>query len=99
MSISIRFYHNAGDVDDSETLVDEIDPNSTTCEQLIRKFCSKSRTPFTTETDKIAFLYNGKALNSPRFLNTFLSSSEINLTKTDKKIIIKDMAHLLGQNH
>ncbi len=97
MSISIRFYHNAGDVDKSETLVDEIDPNSTTCEQLIRKFCSKSRTPFTTDTDKIAFLYNGKTLNTPNFLNRTLSS--IKLTKTGKKIIIKDMAHLVGQNH
>ena len=96
MSISIRFYHNAGDVDNSETIVDGIDPNSTTCEQLIRKFCEKSSTPFTiaTNTDKIAFLYNGKKLNLPDFLNRTLSS--INLTKNNKKIIIKDMAHLIG---
>ena len=93
MSISIRFYHNAGDVDKSETLIDGIDPNSTTCEQLIRKFCEKSSTPFTSDIDKIAFLYNGKALNSPKFLNTFLS--EINLTKTRNNIIVKDMAHLI----
>lgn len=97
MSISIRFYHNAGDVDNSETLVNEIDPNSTTCVQLIRKFCSKSYTPFTTDPDKIAFLYNGKVLNLPNFLNRTLSS--INLTKDGKTIIIKDMAHLIGQNH
>ena len=97
MSISIRFYHNAGDVDKSETIVDGIDPNSTTCEQLIRKFCSKSSTPFTTNTEKIAFLYNGKTLNSPNFLNRTLSS--IKLTKNYKQIIIKDMAHLIGQNH
>ena len=97
MSISIRFYHNAGDVDNQETIVDGIDPNSTTCEQLIRKFCEKSRTPFTTNTDKIAFLYNAKALNSKIFLNRTLSS--INLKRTGKNIIIKDMAHLLGQNH
>ena len=94
MSISIRFYHMAGDVDNNETLVDEIEPNSTTCEQLIRKFCTKSYTPFTTDTDKIAFLYNGKALNTPNFLNRTLSS--INLTKNGKKIIIRDMAHLIG---
>ena len=97
MSISIRFYHMAGDVDNNETLVDEIEPNSTTCEQLIRKYCSKSRTPFTSDIDKISFLYNGKALNTPNFLNRTLSS--INLTKNGKKIIIKDMAHLVGQNH
>ena len=94
MSISIRFYHNAGDVDNSETIVDGIDPNSTTCEQLIKKFCEKSYTPFTTSPDKIAFLYNGKKLNLPDFLNRTLSS--INLTKNNKKIIIKDMAHLIG---
>ena len=97
MSISIRFYHNASDVDYSVILVDEIDPNSTTCEQLIRKFCSKSSTPFTTDPDKIAFLYNGKVLNLPNFLNRTLSS--INLTKDGKTIIIRDMAHLIGQNH
>ena len=93
MSISIRFYHNACDVDNSETLVEGIDPNSTTIEQLIRKFCSKSYTPFTTDPDKIAFIYNGKVLNSPNFLNRTLSS--INRTKNGKTIIIKDMAHLI----
>ena len=97
MSISIRFYHNAGDVDNSETLVNEIDPNSTTCVQLIRKFCSKSSTPFTTDPDKIAFLYNGKVLNLPNFLNRTLSS--INLTKDGRAIMVRDMAHLIGQNH
>lgn len=97
MSISIRFYHNAGDVANSETVVDGIDPNSTTCEQLIRKFCSKSNTPFTTDTDKITFMFNGKILNSKKFLNRLLSS--IHLTNTNKKIQIKDMAHLVGQNH
>ena len=97
MSISIRFYHNAGDVDNSETLVNEIDPNSTTCVQLIRKFCSKSSTPFTTDPDKIAFIYNGKVLNSSNFLNRTLSS--INLTKNFKRIIIKDRVNLVGQNN
>lgn len=94
MSISIRFSHNAGDVDNSETLVDEIDPNSTTCEQLIRKFCSKSNTPFTTDPAKIAFLYNGYVLNVPKFLNRTLSS--IHLTKNGKTIIVKDMALIIG---
>ena len=94
MSISIRFYHNAGDVDNGETIVDGIDPNSTTCEQLIRKFCEKSYTPFTTSPDKIAFLYNGKTLNLPKFLNTTLSS--INLKRTGKNIIIRDNSHLIG---
>ena len=99
MSIYIRFYHSAGDVNNPETIVDGIDPNSTTCEQLIRKFCEKSSTPFTiaTNTDKIAFLYNGRVLNTPNFLNRTLSS--INLTKTDKKIIIKDMGNLVNQGH
>ena len=94
MSISIRFYHNAGDVDNSETIVDGIDPNSTTCEQLISKFCEKSYTPFTTDTEKIAFLYNGKVLNSPNFLNRTISS--IKLTKNYKKIMIRDNSHLIG---
>ena len=97
MSISIRFSHNAGDVDKSETLVDEIDPNSTTCEQLIRKFCLKSNTPFTKDPGKIAFLHNGKVINLPMFLNRTLSS--IHLTKNGKTIMVKDMAHLVGQNH
>ena len=96
MSISIRFYHNAGDVDDSETIVDGIDPNSTTCEQLIRKFCSKSRTPFTTAPDKLVFMFNGKVINSEKFLNRTLSS--INIKKTEKSILVKDMGHLIGQN-
>ena len=96
MSIYIKFYHRAGDVDYHETIVDGIDPNSTTCEQLIRKFCEKSSTPFTiaTNTDKIAFLYNGRALNTPNFLNRTLSS--INLKKTGKNILVKDNSHLIG---
>ena len=94
MSISIRFYRNAGDVDNGQTIVDGIDPNSTTCEQLIRKFCEKSYTPFTTDTEKIAFIYNGKVLNSPNFLNRTISS--IKLTKNYKKIMIRDNSHLIG---
>ena len=97
MSISIRFYHNAPDLPESETVVDGIDPNSTTCEQLIRKFCSKSHTPFTTDTDKITYMFDGKILNSKIFLNRLLSS--MHLKNTGKKVMIKDMAHLIGQNH
>ena len=91
MSISIRFYHNAGDVDNGEIIIDEIDPNSTTCEQLIRKFCSKSCVPFTAVIENIAFWCNGKLLNSPKFLNRTLSS--LNLKKNFINIIVKDMAH------
>lgn len=99
MSISVRFYHNAGDVNDNETVLVGIDPYSTTCKELIRKFCMESRTSFEEcqSTENIAFLYNSKALNSKEFMNKLLS--EIKILKSGKKIQVKDMKHLIGQKH
>ena len=98
-SISIRFKSNAGDVSFNDIVVDGIDPYSTTCKDLIKKFCDKSRTPFVTETDQICYMHNGKILNSTAFLDKLLSDKLIRITETGKVINIKDMDHLIGQNN
>lgn len=97
MSISVRFSHNAGDVNNNETVLYRIDPYSTTCKELIRKFCEESRTPFEPcqSTENIAFLFNGKTLNSKSFINKLLS--EIHIVNDGKNITVKDMKHLIGQ--
>ena len=94
MSISIRFWYNFGDVDNDEIIVDGIDPNTTTVNELLMKFFEKYNQPFTTDPNKIAFIYNGIVLNSAGYLNRTLSS--INLKKTGKNILIKDLNHIVG---
>ena len=95
MSISLIFLCNEGDQNYDEIIVHEINPNSTTCEQLIRKFCEKSCIPFVTAKDNLAFIFNGKTLNSQIFIYKYLS--EIGITKTRRRILIKPIAHLVGQ--
>lgn len=96
-NISIRFKHNAGDQIDGEIILNNINPYTTTCKQLIKEFCSKTKTPFKIETDKITFLFNGKTLNEKEFLDLYLSDKKVNLTKDRKQILVKEMEHLIGQ--
>ena len=98
MLISIRFTHNAGDVEGQETVVENIDPQKTTVKDLIRKFCTQSRTPFCTDDEKISFLFNGKLINDKEFLDLYLSDKKIRLTSSKHAILVKDLAHLIGQN-
>jgi hypothetical protein len=97
-NISIRFTYNAGDVEGLETVVEDINPNETKVKELIRKFCTKSSTPFCTDTEKISFLFNGKLINDKSFLDLYLSDKKIRLTSSKHAIMVKDMAHLIGQN-
>ena len=45
--------------------------------------------------DNLAFIFNGKTLNSQKFIYKYLS--EIGITKTSRRILIKPIAHLVGQ--
>ena len=94
MSISINFWYNFGHVDNDKIIVDGIDPNTTTVNELLMKFFEKINQPLTTDPNKIAFVCGGIVLNSAGYLNRTLSS--IKLTKTCKKIIIRDLNHLVG---
>lgn len=95
--ISIRFTYNAGDVEGVETIVENINPETTTVRELIRQFCTKSSTPFSTDNEKISFLFCGKLINDKAFLDLYLSDKKIHLTSSKHAILVKDMAHLIGQ--
>lgn len=95
--ITIRFSHNAGDQDNSETVIYDIDPYNSTCRDIIRKFCEKSRSPFVVDTDKLCFTFNGKILNGKQFLDLNLSDKKIKLIKDNHEIMVKDLEHLIGQ--
>lgn len=96
-NISIRFNYNSGDVEGLETIVENINPSETTVKELIRQFCIKSSTPFTTDNDKISFLFGGKLINDKSFLDLYLSDKKIRLTSSKHTILVKDIAHLIGQ--
>lgn len=97
--ISIRFTYNAGDVENVETIVKNINPETTTVRELIRQFCTKSNTPFITDNEKISFLFCGKLINEKEFLDLYLSDKRIRLTSDKHAILVKDMEHLLGQKY
>lgn len=96
--ISIRFTFNAWDIEDVETVIDDINPDEITVKELFRKFCEKSSTLFCTDNDKISFLFNGKLINEKSFLDLYLSDKKIRLISTKHTILVKDLSHLIGQN-
>ena len=51
-----------------------------------QEILEKSCIPFVTAKDNLAFIFNGKTLNSQIFI-----------TKTSRRILIKPIAHLVGQ--
>lgn len=101
MSIYIKFEYNTGASKDTDTILYGIDPKITTVRELIEKFLVKSNSITNIDvedTDKIIFMFNGKIINTPKFLNKYLCDKQINLVESDKSLLVTKGEDIIGQS-
>ena len=101
MSIYIKFEYNTGVSKDTDTILYGIDPKTTTVRELIKKFLTKSNSITNIDvedTDTIIFMFHGKIINTPKFLDCYLCDKRIKLVESDNAILVTKGEDIIGQS-